>query len=238
MSQVVDAPATEPVRYSGDEQNQFEYRPVPVHAVVAVTLGVLSATSLLSITGVGVAFLGFLISGFSLWRIRASGGVLGGTTVAACGLALSVLFLAGGAAYQSYMYKTEVPDGYQRISFTNDISRKGFVVVDGRMDLHDDVKALLGKDLFLKGFIYPPPQQEGLHEFLLVKDSGTCCFGGQPRPQDMIGVVMDGDQTIDYYNGMVAVAGTLQLNPHPSLQSGEPIYMMTCRIVTKAKTSL
>lgn len=238
MSQVVDAPASEPVRYPDDEQNQFQYRPVPVHAVVAVTLGVLSATALLSITGVGVAFLAVLISSFSLWRIRASEGTLGGKTIAACGLVFSLLFLAGGASYQTYVYKTEVPDGYQRISFTNDISRKGFVVVDGQMGLHDDVKALLGKNLFLKGFIYPPPQPQGLHEFLLVKDSGTCCFGGQPKPQDMIGVVMEGDKTIDYYNGMVAVAGTLQINPHPSLQSGEPVYLMTCRIVTKAKTSL
>ena len=52
MSQVLDA--AEPVRYSSVEENQFNYRPVPVHAIVGVTLGVLGASSLLSLTGVAL----------------------------------------------------------------------------------------------------------------------------------------------------------------------------------------
>ena len=238
MSQVVEAPAAAPARYSDIEQNQFEYRPMPVHAVVAVTLGVLGASSLLSLTGVAVAFLGLLVGGFSLWRIRASDGALGGTAVASCGLALSLLFLVGGVSYQTYLYQTEVPDGYERFSFANDISRKGFVVTEGRMDLHDDVKALLGRELFLKGFMYPTADQHGLGSFLLVKDSGVCCFGGQPEMQDMIGVVMDGEETVDYSSGLVAVAGTLSINPNPNRTETEPIYLMTCRIFTKAKSAL
>jgi hypothetical protein len=238
MSQVVEAPAAAPSRHSDIEQNQFEYRPVPVHAVVAVTLGVLGASSLLSLTGVGVAFLGLLVSGFSLWRIRGADGVLGGMVPATCGLALSVLFFSGGIAYQTYLYQTEVPEGFERVSFANDISKKGFVTANGVVDLHEDVKALVGRELFLKGFMYPTSDQYGLGSFLLVKDSGVCCFGGQPELQDMIGVVMEGDQTVDYSSGLVAVAGTLSLNPNPSRSTTEPIYMMNARIVTKAKSAL
>lgn len=239
MAQVVEAPAAEPRRYSSLEENQFEYRPVPVHAVVAITLGILGATSLLSLTGCALALFGVLVSGFSIWRIRASGGALGGLTVAIGGLVLSVLFLVGGVIWQTYLYKTEVPEGFQRISFTNDISRKGFVVTDGQMDLHADVKPLIGQELFLKGFIYPTGQKQDLQSFLLVKDNQLCCFGAsKPAPEDMIGVVMDGDQTIDYSSGMMAVAGRLEINPHASLQSGEPVYVMTGRIVTKAKSAL
>lgn len=237
MAQVLDSSATERVSYTGMEENQFDYRPVPVHAVVAVTLGVLGATSLLSLTGVAVALLGVLVGGFSLWRIRAAGGALGGSTVATIGLALSVLFFGGGTAYQTYLYRTEVPDGYQRISFTNDISRKGFVTVEGAMDLHDDVKPLIGEELFLKGFIFPPDDKTTpLRSFVLVKDNGLCCFGSQPATEDMIAVVLDGEQTVRYSTGMMSVAGTLQLNPRYT--PGEPLYLMAAQIVTKSRSTL
>lgn len=157
--------------------------------------------------------------------------------LATTGLALSVLFVAGGAAYQSYLYKSEVPEGYQRISFTNDISRKGFVTVDGKTGLHEDVERLIGQRLFLKGFIYPPNDKSApLRSFVLVKDNQLCCFGSQPAPEDMIAVVMDGDQAIDYSTGMMSIAGTLEINER--YMPGEPLYVIEAQVVTKSRSTL
>jgi hypothetical protein len=104
------------------------------------------------------------------------------------------------------------------------------------MRLHEDVAPLIGQEVFLKGFIFPPDDKTDLKSFVLVKDNGLCCFGSQPATEDMIGVVMDGDQTIDYSTGMMSVAGTLETNP--GYAPGEPLYLMTARIVTKARSTL
>lgn len=239
MSQVVNAPAVQPQRCSAVEKDGFDYRPVPPHAVVAAVLGALSATALLGITGIAVAVFGTIVSAFSVWRIRAAGGALGGRVPATAGLVLSLLFLIGGTSYQTYLYQTEVPEGYQRVSFSTDISRKGFVNTGGALGLHPDVEPLIGQDVFLKGFMYPTGQMQGLDSFLLVKDSGTCCFGGQPATEDMIGVVMEGDRTVDYYQGRVSVAGTLELNPNQAAYAGnQPVYLLRGRIVTKSRSAL
>jgi hypothetical protein len=224
-----------PVRYS--EPGQFEYRPVPVLAVVGCVLGVLSAMALLGLTGIVVAFLGLITSGYAIMRIRAARGDLGGQRLALLGLGLSVVFLSSGVAWQRYQYLHEVPDGYVRTSFTEDIARKGFVTVEGQTAVHPDIQTLVDQPLFLKGFMYPTGQMEGLDSFLLVKDSGTCCFGGEPAIEDMIGVVMEPGQTVDYYQGRVSVAGTFELNPRYTGQKLEPIFLMKGQIVTKSRTA-
>jgi hypothetical protein len=238
MSQVAELPEPDVAESYEPEPMELQYRPVPVSAVVGCVLGVLSAIALLGITGAVVAVLGILVSGYSLVRILVSRGDLGGKMTATAGLGLSVLFLGSGAAYQTYLYKTELPPGFQRVSFADDISQKGFVNADGQMAIHPDVAALIGKQIFLKGFMFPENNPQGLTAFLLVKDSGTCCFGGQPKLFDMIGVQMEPGKTVDYYSGKVSVAGELELNSEYSGRERDPIYLMKGHIVSKSKTDL
>lgn len=225
------------------ETGQFDYRPVPVMAVVGCALGVLSVISLLGVTGIGIAALGLIISGISILRITLSQGALGGKRIALFGLAMSFVFLISGSATQAYFYRTEVPPGSQRVSFSADISKKGFVFEEGVSKVHPDVAALAGQDVFLKGFMYPTGQMSGLASFLLVKDSGTCCFGGQPALQDMIGVIMQPDdrgsqRTVDYYPGRVSVAGTFRLNDRYTGQNSlEPLYLLEGKVVSKSRTA-
>ena len=242
MSQVAEMPApivAESYEPEPLEAPELQYRPVPVSAVVGCVLGVLSAIALLGITGIVVAVLGVLVSGFSLLRVLRARGDLGGSRIATIGLGLSMLFLGSGVAYQTYLYKTEVPPGFERVSFANDISRKGFVNYQGQTAVHPDVAALVGRKLFLKGFMYPTGQESELASFLLVKDSGTCCFGGQPKLVDMIGVAMEPGKTVDYYRGKVSVAGELELNTEYSGQNNlEPIFLIKGHVVSKSKTDL
>ena len=199
--------------YQPADGQAFEYRPVPVLAVISMVLGVLSLMAFFGMVGMVVAAFGILISVISLLKIVRSQGELGGRRLAILGLACSMLFLGSGVAYQRHLYMNEVPAGFARTSFTNDISKKGFVTIDGQQRVHPDIEKLVGQTIFVKGFMYPTGQVEGLDSFLLVKDSGTCCFGGEPALTDMIGVVMQDAKTVDYYQGRVSVAGEFELNP-------------------------
>ena len=216
----------------------FDYRPVPVIAIVGCVLGILSALSLLGATGILVAILGAGFSAVALIRILLARGQLGGKTAAAAGLLLSLGFGVGGAWYQWYLYTHEVPAGFQRVSFSEDISRKGFIREDGQTGIPDEVHALVGKPIFLKGFMYPTEQMTGLKSFLLVKDSDQCCFGGQPAREDMIGVVMTGEEGVDFYPGRVSVAGEFELNLGFTGQDNlEPVYLLQGKIVTPSRTA-
>ena len=69
------------------------------------------------------------------------------------GLVLSLLFLIGGVSYGGYVYATEVPDGYTRISFNtmkpDELQERGGVAVP------PDIAALEGQKIFIKGYIRP-----------------------------------------------------------------------------------
>jgi hypothetical protein len=237
MSQAVELREPYMQEFPSGEGAAFEYRPVPVLAVISTVLGVLSLMAFFGVTGMVVAVLGIFISLFSLLKIVRSRGELGGGRLAMVGLACSILFLGSGVAYQRHLYLNEVPTGFARVNFSEDISKKLFVTINAQQDIHPDVKQLFGKKIFLKGFMYPTGQNEGLDGFLLVRDSGACCFGGNPALTDMIGVVMQDQKTVDYYPGRVSVSGELERNMNFRGGQNEPIYLMKGRIVTKSQTA-
>ena len=90
----------------------------------------------------------------------------------------------------SYDYKHEVPEGYLRVHFPKEVAEKQFVFFGGRRKLHPDVAPLVGKKVYLKGFMYATQATEGLRQFILLKDNGECCFGGKPKSHDYIIVTL------------------------------------------------
>jgi len=207
------------------QNNEFDYRPMPVIAPVSVALGVLSASSLLGIVGILIGLIGLGVGIAAVSTIRRGDGMYSGSWAAWLGLTLSAGFALAGISSQVYAFQTEVPDGYRRISFSQDISAKGFQVAEGKTGLHPDVSELLDQKIFLKGYMYPQRQTEDLVEFLLLKDTGECCFGGQPNPTDMILVQM-AKGTADYSAGRMAVAGTLKLTRDTTPEGLEPVYAL------------
>jgi hypothetical protein len=88
--------------------------------------------------------------------------------------------------------------------------------------------------------MYPMRDTVGLDSFLLLKDSGECCFGGKPALQDMIGVVMEEGQTVDFSQGRVSVAGVFELNEEydPMLgDSLQPIFMLRASFFEPSRTA-
>lgn len=236
-SQVAEMNDSYSPEYAAPAGETFDYRPVPVLAVVALVLGLLSVMAFFGITGMIVAAVGVIISGISLLKILRARGELGGRRLATIGLACSVLFLGTGVAYQRHLYVNEVPAGFERVSFTQDIAKKAFVVFNGQQQVSPDVQKLVGKQIFVKGFMYPTGEVEALQAFLMCRDSGTCCFGGEPPIQDRIGVVMLDGKSVDYFPGRVAVAGEFALNPEFKGGKLDPVFLLKCRIVNKSQTA-
>ena len=79
------------------------------------------------------------------------------------------------------------------------------IVGDGRLDGRDPGVASMGK----------------VNHFILVPDMGTCCFGGQPKPTDMIEVfVPDGKDRVAYSPRRIKLAGTFYLADVPTKSLG------------------
>ncbi|SFI00501.1 hypothetical protein [Planctomicrobium piriforme] len=212
---------------SEPELNEFSYRPVPVIAVVGLMLALLSSAAVFIWLVLPLCLVAFVISVLGFWVIRRSRGGYGGTGVAISGMFLAFVFFTGGIGFQVYAYQTEVPPGYQRVSFSQDISDKGMRYEDGKVSAPPEVAELDGKKVFLKGYIYQTGQLENLGAFLFVKDNADCCFGGKPKLWDRLGVVMQEGKTINYRAGKVAVAGTFRLNPKFQGDNElEPIYII------------
>lgn len=228
MSQTI--PQAAPAR-----SKEFNYRPVPVLAPVSLVLGICSAIALLTAFGVVIGLFGAILGGLCLLKIRRADGELGGGVLSTLGLTLSGLFLIGGVGLQSYGYATEVPEGYLRVSFPDDISQKQFVVKNGRQTLHPDVEPLVDHKIFLKGYMWNRGKETGLTSFVLLKDNGKCCFGGNPAAWDMILVEMQPGKTVDYRAGLVSVGGVLRADPNAV--EGAAVYRIEGTHFERARTS-
>jgi hypothetical protein len=220
----------------------FDYKPVPLMAPISVFFGLLALFAFLTPSGVPVALVGLVVSAVCLLKIRRAAGDYGGAWLARAGLLLSAVSLVGGSVLHTMAYANEVPAGYARLNFTEDISKKGLVVENGYLAPHPDVVALDGKKIFLKGYMYPTRQYEGIQSFVFCRDSGTCCFGGKPKVEDMIVVHLADDHTTEYFPGLVSVAGTFELRKNFGDGSfgdetgAEPIYAMTAILVEPSRT--
>jgi len=217
-------------------RNEFNYRPIPVSAILAVVCGVGAVSALLFPVGVLLGLMGIIFGLQATAKIMQYPTDYSGKYLAVAGLACSIFFMCGGIALHAYNYAVEVPDGYERVSFVSDIAKKEFVSKKGKMDFHDDIKQLNNKEIFLKGYMYPTGQTEGLTNFILCKDNGQCCFGGKPKLTDMILVQMKSDQ-VKYRQTMVSVAGTFKLIPNSGGGELNPVYALEAVHFSPARTS-
>lgn len=221
--------------WHSDAGNTFDYVPVSPWGPIALVLGLMSLSAFLGLFGIILAFSASLIALISVFRIRAEAGLVKGAWMAVCGLVLAVSSVSAGSAKMAWDYAHECPEGYARVNFPNDIAAKQFIYLGSIRRLHPDVAPLVDQKVFLKGFMWQTQQTERLRGFVLLKDNGECCFGGKPKPYDMMWVEMQGDQTTRAYSSLVAVAGTLTVNL--SAGEDEPVYIMKADQVEEARTS-
>lgn len=191
-----------------------DYRAISSSAVSCLALGVLSVLALLDWWMLAMPAVVIALGVYALRQIRNRGDELTGAPLAKIGLALAVLFGATGAARLSYIYATEVPEGYTRINYAP------LQPEDDSAEIPASAHALDGQKVFIKGFIYPGSQIDGIRTFLLVRDEGTCCFGGNPTITQRIQVTLADPAGMTYSTGMKKVAGVFHVRPMPQAVDG------------------
>jgi len=235
-SQAGTVGSSEDLGWGAESQSaDFNYTPISPWSTIALVLGVLGLTAFLGLFGIVVAAVGFVISLAAIVRIRGEQGAVRGMLPAVLGLVLSVSSVSGGIALQRYHYNHEVPEGYLRVNFPTEISAHQFEIHrGGQRGLTPEVAKFLGEKIFVKGFMWQTQKSEGLEEFVFLKDNGECCFGGSPKPYDMMRVDMQDGKTAKAHNGMISVAGTLRVNL--SAGQDEAVYILEAQLVEPSRT--
>ena len=80
---------------------------------------------------------------------------------------------------------------------------------------------MIDKPIFIKGYVHPAIATSGkVDNFILVRDYGTCCFGGQPPPTHMMEVKIVGNAPrVKYSTTVVRLAGKFRVMPPQSRES-------------------
>jgi hypothetical protein len=235
--------ATLDIEPTTDERETIEYRALHTGALIALVLGIVSvfvvvaaASSLewcLLVAPIPVA--GIFVALRTLGAIRRHPDQYTGEAITKLGLVLSLGFLIGGVSYGGYVYATEVPEGYTRISF-NGMKPDGLQELNG-VEVPPEIASLEGQKIFIKGYIRPDSitVPRGIKQFLLVRDNNQCCFGDLSKIKyyDQIAVNLTGDKLVDYSQGVFRIGGILHVEPqNTAFGSAAPVFSLTADYAT------
>jgi len=185
------------------------YRVVSKSAVAAMAFAVLGLASFLAPAFVILPALGVGFGIVSLVTFARYPSEFVGKLAAQIGLGVSLVCLVASVTQHVYIYNTEVPDGYGRISYA-------MLRADPKTPLPYSEKAheLDGEKVFLKGYVRPGDKRKNLKQFILTGDFGDCCFGGSPKISDVVAIdIQLPDKKVDYGYGLRKIGGTFRLNP-------------------------
>ena len=204
----IAAPPSQQAEFDQYESEEVSYRSLNRAALMSLIVGGLSLLSFLFSTLIAVGVVGVVLALTGLSQIRKYPLEYSGAAVAKLGLILSLVAIVGGTGWHSYVYATEVPEGFERVSWYE------LQPVREHPELPFSPRAmeLDGKPVFVKGYIYPDDTLGERQQFVLVPDMGTCCFGGQPKLTDMIEVTLDEPLRVTYSRKQQKLAGILEVD--------------------------
>jgi hypothetical protein len=201
---------------ASSEAVDFPYRAISRGAIASLVFAVLSLIGLVPTfeSMLVLTLIGIIAAVTALRTIRRYPEEYSGQMLARIGLAANAMILIGGVTLHTYIYLTEVPEGYERVPFYS------LQTVEPAPDVPTPMASEIdGKKVFIKGYVHPASGGGRLRQFILVPDLGTCCFGGQPRSSDMIEVTLIGGQTVSSTMRRRKLAGTFSLNRIPQRRS-------------------
>ncbi len=190
----------------------FPYRAVSRAAVASVIFFALATPGLIPIFSplLGLALVGIAAALVGLRAIHRFPDEFSGAQLSRLGIVANVVLLVAGVGLHTYIYMTEVPEGYTRVKFYELQAEVG--APDGPTAKAVEID---GDSIFLKGYIHPASGSGLLRQFILVPDLGTCCFGGQPKSSDMIEVTLMRGQTTKAGLIKKKLAGKFKLDQSP-----------------------
>ena len=190
----------------------FPYKALSRGAVASIIFALLALPGVIPTFEpmIALSLIGLAAALFAIRAISRYPDEFSGLALAKFGMIANAVLLVGGTALHTYIYMTEVPEGYERVPFYK--LQTAEPAPDAPTELATEVD---GKQVFIKGYVHPSSGGGRLRQFVMVPDLGTCCFGGQPRSSDMIEVTLTGGQTIKSGMTRRKVAGKFTLNRIP-----------------------
>jgi hypothetical protein len=186
------------------------YRSLSGAAIAAVCVAVLSPLAFLSWSLVAVPFMGLVLAGVALRDVSQRSEAVTGLGLARGAMAGSVVILAASITTHAITYVTELPEGFERVHYGMLQPLPG----DPPTAIPETATSLNGKDVLLKGYMYPGSRQRGITEFVLCRDQGDCCFGGDPKLTDRVLVrIADPKHALEYTQRLVKIAGRFRVEP-------------------------
>jgi Protein of unknown function (DUF3299) len=202
----IEGTQIEPVPYA----DEYGYTSLSRAAVLSLVFGILGLLSWYSPLLLFLSLLGGIFALIAMANLKKYPGELSGKPLAILGGLLSLAMLVASPIKHTYVYYTELPEGYERISFAALKSPVGAPDVPPQTALE-----LNGKKVFLKGYIPPTSlSSNAAKTFVLVPDWATCCFGQQPPLTHMIEVKLVGDEFASKSLRRHSLAGTLSVRPY------------------------
>jgi hypothetical protein len=199
-----------------------QYRALSPAAVTSCVLGLASGAAFFDWWLVVLPVLGLALGVFALRRIAAREDELTGRHVAMGGVVLSGLCLIGSQGRHWYERLTEVPDGHIRISYADLQPPERSVV-----PISDAARDFDGQRVFIKGYVLAGNRTKGIRTFILVRDQGDCCFGGNPKLTDRILVQLKDGETFNYTDRLQKLAGRFQVKPGQAVDvAGDVVYQL------------
>ena len=205
------------------------YRAISGTAIAAAAVAVLSPLVLLGWSFAAVPVVGLVLAAAALGDIARRPGAVTGRGLALAALAGSAVSLVGGLAYLTTVYAAELPEGFVRLNYAMLQPLPG----DPATAVPDSAREMNGRDVLLKGYIYPGSRQRGITEFLLCRDQGDCCFGGTPKITDRVLVRLSDPAGIDFTQRLVKIAGRFRIEPAGTADLGGGVLYHLDQAVTR-----
>ncbi len=77
--------------------------------------------------------------------------------------------------------------------------------------LSDDITALNGKTVKIRGYIRPSLKQKGITKFVFVRDNKECCFGPGAMLYDCMLVMMEKGTSVNFTVRPITIQGTFYI---------------------------
>lgn len=208
---------------SGDD-----YRSLSGAAIAAAVLAVLSPMAFFDWWLLAVPVVGCVLAGIALRDIARRPDVLTGRRLALATAAGAALMFVGGLFWQVRVYAAELPPGFARMNYSLLQPQPG----DPADMIPPTAVELDGRDVLLKGYMYPTSRPDGITEFILCRDQGDCCFGGKPKISDRVRVQLASGVSVSFSPRLTKVAGRFAVRPvaAPDMSGGVLYHIEDARV--------
>jgi hypothetical protein len=203
-------PSSMPLRHEPSLARDADaYRPISGTAIAAAALAAVSPVIFLGWSFAVVPIVAAVLAAVAVRDTRRRPEVIGGGGIAWAALVVAMVLLVTGFTTLAINYAAELPAGYARLNYTMLQPLPG----DPPTAVPDSARSMSGTDVLLKGYMYPGSQQRGITDFLLVRDQGDCCFGGNPKITDRVLVRLTDRSGIEFTPRLVKIAGRFRVEP-------------------------